>query len=293
MSYQRNNYQYPTGYSRGGGAPRGRQNYVYDQQNSQPYFEQQNFQSSQNSNRGGNRAPRQRGGSRNSIVKPSQEKVIDSVPKPQHLSKAPSEEKNDPLYAEAFFTDESQALAPEPDLKEIHSGVGGLETLVRSVHGYCISNSTGYAKRVPESVLNYYFSVYAYARMLDVQQSNFRGLTFDEKEFLAKVKEFENEIPKSLAIMLAGIGNTTCPNGRDLKFRMANRTYAEGEYLGLIIPGYFGQAGPHTQSIYKDYPCIAVAMQRIIADLGGDVNRDLPDDIRPDDPNAVHPNEKM
>lgn len=129
--------------------------------------------------------------------------------------------------------------------------------------------------------------------MLDVHQSNFRGLTFDEKEFLAKVKEFENEIPKSLAIVLAGIGNTTCPNGRDLKFRMNDRAYMEGDYLGLNIPGYFGRAGPLTQALYKDYPCIAVAMQRIIADLGGAVNWDLPQGIRPANPNAVHPNENL
>lgn len=175
-------------------------------------------------------------------------------------------------------------------MKEIHTGIGGLEALARIVHGYCVSNSTGYAKRVPESAINYYFSVYTYARMLDVQQSIFRGLKFDEQEFLAKVKEFENEIPKSLAIALAGLGNTTCPNGRDLKFRTRNRNYIEGD---IVIPGYFGQAGPETQAIYKDYPCIAVAMQRILADLGGAVDWDLPEGVRPDDPNATHPNENL
>lgn len=49
--------------------------------------------------------------------------------------------------------------------------------------------------------------------MLDLQQSNFRGLNFEEKEFLAQVKQFDSPIPKALAIVLAGLGNTTCPMG--------------------------------------------------------------------------------
>lgn len=186
------------------------------------------------------RTPRQRGGSSNTFRKPQPENVISEVPKPQHLSKTASVEKNDPLYAESFFTDESQALAPDPDLREIHSGLEGLDTISNAIHSYCVSKCTGFAKRVPQSVLSYYCSIYTYARMLDLQQSNFRGLTFDEREFLAKVKEFDSPIPKALAIVLAGLGNTTCPNGRDLKFRLLPRNYVDGEYNNVEIPGYFG-----------------------------------------------------
>lgn len=239
------------------------------------------------------RTPRQRGGGHNSYRKPDPEKVINGVPKPQHLSKTASEEKNDPLYSEAFVTDESQALAPEPNLFEIHTKLEGLEQIAVTLHSFCTTHQTGYAKRVPESALAYYCSVYAYARMLEVHQSNFRGLTYDEREFLAKVKEFDQPIPKALATVLAGIGNTTVPNGKELKFKMLPRAYAEGEYLGVNIQGYFGTAGPETQALYKSYPCIAVFAQRILADLGGDIDWNLPQGIRPADANAVHPNPNL
>lgn len=89
--------------------------------------------------------------------------------------------------------------------------------------------------------------------MLDIQQSNFRGLTFDETEYLAKVKEFDSPIPKALSTVIAGLGNTTCPNGRDLIFRLVEREYHDGVYQQVEIPGYFGEAGPNTQPIYKSY----------------------------------------
>lgn len=232
--------------------------------------------------------PRQRGGSTNSFKKQPPEKVLDEVPKPQHLSKTASVEKNDPLYAESFFTDESQALAPEPDLREIFSGLEGLDIISGTIHNYCVSKSSGFAKRIPQSVFAYYSAVYAYACMHDVQQNNFRGLTFDEKEFLSKMKEFDSPIPKALSTTLAGLGNTTCPNGRDLKFRMLPRAYVEGEYNGVEIPGYFGEATPLTQPLYKSYPCIAVYAQRILADIGGVIDWDLPAGIRPQDANATH-----
>lgn len=124
--------------------------------------------------------------------------------------------------------------------------------------------------------MGYYCAVYIYARMLDVQRNNFRGLTFEEKKFLAKVKEFNTPIPKALSMVLAGIGNTTCPNGRKMKFRMMNRQYVDDEYQEVEIPGYYGEVGPATQPLYKSYPCIAVYAQRILADLGGDEDWDLP-----------------
>jgi hypothetical protein len=90
--------------------------------------------------------------------------------------------------------------------------------------------------------------------MLEIQQANVRGLSYEEREFLAKVKDLEGQIPKALATILSGIGNTKCPNGREFKFRMLPRNYMEGEYNEITIPGYFGQAGPATQPLYKDYP---------------------------------------
>lgn len=51
-------------------------------------------------------------------------------------------------------------------------------------------------------------------------------------------------------MILAGLGNTTCPNGRDLKFRMAPREYVDGEYLNVEISGYFGQAFPPKHKLY-------------------------------------------
>lgn len=63
--------------------------------------------------------------------------MLDEVLKPQHLSRTASVEKNDPLYSESFFTDESQALALEPDLREIFSGLEGLDLVSESIHSYC------------------------------------------------------------------------------------------------------------------------------------------------------------
>lgn len=45
--------------------------------------------------------------------------------------------------------------------------------------------------------------------------------------------------------------------------------------------------------MYKAYPCIAVYVQRILADLGGQLNWDLPENIRPDNANAIHPNPNL
>ncbi|KAG8303870.1 hypothetical protein J6590_108021, partial [Homalodisca vitripennis] len=279
MSYQRNNnfdYNNQGGYQDGGfpgnswgyGAPQGQRG-------------QYRGGRSRGQNNRGQPSNRARGSATNTFKKPAPEKVIDEVPRPQHLSRAPSEEKNDPLYSESFFTDESQ--------REIHTGIDGLDVLSETLHGYCVSSQPGFAKRVPLSALAYYCAVYTYARMLDVHRANFRGLSYEESEFVAKVKEFENLIPKSLSTVLAGIGNTTCPNGRDLKFRLLPRNYREGEYMDVEIPGYFGMAGPTTQPLYHSYPCIAVYAQRILADIGGVQNWDLPDGIRPDDANATHP----
>lgn len=69
--------------------------------------------------------------------------------------------------------------------------------------------------------------------------------------------------------------------------------YMDGEYLNVHIPGYFGEASPLTQPVYKAYPCVAVYAQRILADIGGAVDWDLPAGIRPDDGNAIHQNPNM
>lgn len=84
-----------------------------------------------------NYKPRTKGGSNNSFKKPPPDKVLDEVPKPQRLSRTASVEKIDPLCSESFFTDESQALAPEPDLREIFSGLEGLDLVSESIHSFC------------------------------------------------------------------------------------------------------------------------------------------------------------
>lgn len=71
---------------------------------------------------------------------------------------------------------------------------------------------------------------------------------------------------------------------------MLPRHYEDGEYNNVDIPGYFGRVTPETQPLYKGYPCIAVYAQRILADIGGIEHWDLPQNVRPDDGNAMHPN---
>lgn len=105
------------------------------------------------------------------------------------------------------------------------------------------------------------------------------------------MKEFNSPIPKALSTVLAGLGNTTCPN--DLKFRLVEMEYHDGVYQQVEIPGYFGEDGPNTQPVYKSYPCVAVYAQRILAEVNEEVEWNLPEDIRPANPRATNPNSNL
>ncbi|KAG8251649.1 hypothetical protein J6590_075235 [Homalodisca vitripennis] len=92
-------------------------------------------------------------------------------------------------------------------------------------------------------------------------RENFRRLTFNEKEFLAKVKELDSPIPKALSL-LAGIGS------RDP--RILRRCWT-----------------------HHPTPLSFISLHRSLCaahNLAGVVDWDLPQGVRSQDANAIHPN---
>lgn len=217
-----------------------------------------------------------------------------SVPKPsgQYLAKTASVEKNDPLYAEAYFPAPADEFRQCADYQDLYTGCQGFPLLASEVYSRLKALSPTFVKTVPKCALDYYLAVLLYARLLHLARENGSDLTYAEADFVDTIMEGKGiatggyTIPKSFAMYLAGFGNTSVPNGRDLRWCMnkPNLVSARLAIAGreLVIHGYFGAIYPNALK-YAVYPSIGVYAQRIVQDLANDgVNWDLPPPYRLD-----------
>lgn len=142
------------------------------------------------------------------------------IPRPQHLSKTSSKEKNDPLFHEAWFPEGGDEFVQEPDIQYVQSGCDDLPIITEITYKTAVSTKVGFARRVPESVLAYYLAVHTKARLLEIQAENQFEVTPEEERYIQQVKQGKYTLPELFTKYLDGFGNTTIPSGRDLKFRI-------------------------------------------------------------------------
>ena len=205
-------------------------------------------------------------------------------PRPTHLATTSTPERNDPLWTSGVAGAE---LQPMPNVEYVYSSAEALMDVTSVIHSDYSTASSGYAHRVPESALAYYCATLVWSRMLSLHISN--GLPFAEAEarFVEQVASLQLEAPLLLAYYLSGFGNTRVPSGRDIRFRMIDRAYLSSNGFGC----WFGQVSPETQSLYQNYPCLAVFFSRMLASLDSSTQRwwSLPDSISPGIPGAIRP----
>lgn len=199
-------------------------------------------------------------------------------PRPAYLATTSTPERNDPLWVNSLAGSE---LQPMPNMEYVQSGCEALPTVTSVIHTSCVAASPGYARRVPESALAYYCAVTTYARLLQLHMENGLMVSSDEERFVEQVRSLSLELPLLLAHYLAGFGNTRVPSGRDIRFRMRERSYTAIEGNSS---GWFGQVSVDTQPLYQNYPCLAVYASRLQQDVSRDEyvrNWNVPVAIRP------------
>lgn len=184
-------------------------------------------------------------------------------PTPQHLSKVPSEERNDPLYKEAVFPDTGEEFRATSSEFNYFPEVGGLIEIIKQVFEVYTAANPSFAKRVSLSAFTYYCSAILWARMLYIQQSNNYEADYHDRVFLETIYKAEYLIPSPINLFLEGLGNTSMPEGKDILFRLKPLTF---ENAGMEL-GWLGRIQPDTYMHYTAYPCFAALMRRIQHDL--------------------------
>lgn len=237
--------------------------------------------------RGGRRGGRGGGNPRLNQAPPE---FLAGPPRPQHLATTATPLRNDPLWMGSVCS--SVELQPMPNIQNVYSGCEHLPVVTSVAHQALVSSSNSFSRRVPSSAVSYYFAVCTWARMLRLHLENGYSCSPDEERFVEQVNSLNLRIPTLLAHYLAGFGNTRVPNGRDIRFRLSDRTYQRiGE-----MPGWFGRVSAASQPLYQSYPCLAVYASKLLADVSRQPFQafwQLPDEIRPLQPGAVGPTAAM
>ncbi|APG78259.1 hypothetical protein [Hubei diptera virus 17] len=198
------------------------------------------------------------------------------APSGKYLAKTASVEKNDPLYAEAYFPAPADEFRQCADYQDIFTGCQGFPLLASEIYSRLKSLSPSFTKTVPKCAVDYYLAVMLYARLLLLHRENGGDLSYAESDFVELIMSGKGiatggyTIPKSFALYLAGFGNTSLPNGRDLTWRMSKPTLASAQIeiagRALTIRGYFGDIVSNILR-YSIYPSLGVFAQRIVQDL--------------------------
>lgn len=210
-----------------------------------------------------------------------------SVPGPsgKYLAKSTSVEKNDPLYAEAYFPAPADEFRQCTDYQQLYSGCQGFPLIASETYSRLKSLSPTFTKTVPKCALDYYLAVLLNARLLLLHRENGGDLSYAESDFVDMIMSGKGiatggyTIPKGFALYLSGFGNTSLPNGRDLTWRMFKPTLSSAIVTAagreLTIRGYFGEIVSNVLK-YAMYPSIGVFAQRIVQDLYRTESRDAP-----------------
>lgn len=179
------------------------------------------------------------------------------IPRPpgQHLSKAPSEVKNDPLWIEAYAPSAAEEVTPIAEEVNHFLGFEGLTHLTRESYDQIAAHNKNFRESVPESAYAYYLAVMTWSRALFLQKANGYRTHVDEREMVDLVLEQANyPVPRSVAIYLSGMGNFNIPSSVTSKFRLKPYTLRNNGY-------------PHnldSDQVYMAmYPIIPIYAQRI------------------------------
>lgn len=158
---------------------------------------------------------------------------VPDVPRPpgQHLSKAPSEVKNDPLWIEAYAPSAAEEVTPIAEEVNHFVGFEGLAHLSRESYDQIAAHNKNFRESVPESAYAYYLAVMTWARALFIQNANGYRTHADEREMVDLVLEQANyPVPRSVAIYLSGMGNFNIPSSVVSKFRLKPYTLRNNGY---------------------------------------------------------------
>lgn len=217
------------------------------------------------------------------------------VPKPAHLSKVPSPERNDPLASEAVFPDAATCMSTGPPVVYA-PGMEGLRDIIDQTYNQLRSRGSQFTRTVPLCAYAYYASVLAYGKILKVKERSI-ALTTGEQEFVRMLNAAELVAPTALSSFIASYGCFRSPTGRDVDIEVLPVRYQAGEQTS----GYFGKVNQHTFPIYRAYPCPAVYMQAVRECIRYTHGRrdnhdgawDLPPGVKPDVLEAQRPNQNL
>lgn len=184
-------------------------------------------------------------------------------PTPQHLSKVPSEERNDPLYKEAVFPDTGEEFRATSSEFNYYPEAGGLIEIINQIFEVYTAQNPSFAKRVTLSAFTYYCSTLLWARMLYLQQTNNYETDYQDRVFIETLQRADYLVPSPIQLFLDGLGNTTMPEGKDILFRLKEITFNDvNDELG-----WFDRIQPDTFRLYTAYPCLAALKRRMRHDL--------------------------
>lgn len=116
-------------------------------------------------------ASKRQGGRRPFGPKPSAPSDKADVPRPpgQHLSKASSEVKNDPLWIEAFAPYSAEEMVPIAEKVNHFVGFEGLTNLTAESYLQICAHNKNFRESVAESVYAYYIATLTWNRALHLQ----------------------------------------------------------------------------------------------------------------------------
>ncbi|EAT37582.1 AAEL010454-PA [Aedes aegypti] len=181
---------------------------------------------------------------------------VPDVPRPpgQHLSKAPSEVKNYPLWM-AYAPSAAEEVTPIAEEVNHFVGFEGLTHLVRETYDQILAHNKNFRECVPESAYAYYLATLTWARALFLQHANGYRTHVAERELLDMVLTQSNyHVPRSVGIYLSGMGNFNIPSSVESKFRLKPYTLGNNGYPNDLDADHLHMTL---------YPNIPVYVQRI------------------------------
>lgn len=177
---------------------------------------------------------------------------------------APGPVVNDPLGEKFFFPLPGDQLTQTSGTRYIYPGCEGLVPLASEEYTALVAHTFSVKRSISQSGYCYYAACLTWARLLEVESRNGRGLTRDEKNFVEKMRDYKP--PKVLGTYIAGIGDTGYPSSFNIyAARIISPTYHQGTSKPYL-PGWFGKLKDNAR-YYASYPCIAVFAARILADI--------------------------
>lgn len=210
---------------------------------------------------------------------------------PKALSTVASPLKNDPMIKDGVLVDGICGMVEDTKHRDFAIDMSGFSELVRSSYNAQISFDRGIRKFISLSGYQYYCTILLWRRLWQIESE--RGKS-EEYEELTTVLKFKMPVPDDIYYYLAGIGDLVDPSARE--FQLGNIPDLADITIGGV-PGSFGIINENSHIFYETTPSPFVAFWNMIADMNrtvlpaaeGPVDWDLPEGIRPNNPNIGLP----